>query len=446
MSAGTLRGEPTGGVVAIEIALGLVVVGLLILATAFFVAAEFSLVAVDRDRVEALAEQGSRRARTAVGVLTRLSRNLSGTQLGISVISRVLGLVAEPTVSELIEPLVGPLPERLERGASVAVALFIVTLATMIFGELVPKGIAVAEPVKTSLLLAAPLRAYAVVLGPFIGLLTKAADATVRRLGVEPHEELRSVRTIDELGLLIASSGEQGTLDPQAFTLLTRTIRFGNKSAADALVSRVDMVTISQDATVADLVRLSLDTGFSRFPVVGEDLDDVTGVVHAKDALKIVPDDRATTPVTELASPATFVPEGRDLESLLTEMRANAVQLAVVADEYGGVAGIVTLEDLLEEIVGEIEDEHDPIPVTSPVPSGSTVVDGSLHLDEVTEATGFEVPDGPYETLAGFVLAQLGHIPVPGERMRHEGWDLQVVEMDKRRIASIRVASPAGDR
>jgi CBS domain containing-hemolysin-like protein len=358
------------------------------------------------------------------------------------VLSLVLGLVAEPTVAELMEPLVGSLPDRLERGVSVALALFVVTLATMILGELVPKGFAVSEPVKTSLFLAPPLRVYGVLFGPFIGLLTKAADATVRRLGVEPHEELRSVRTIEELGLLIASSGEQGTLDPQAFTLLTKTIRFGNKSAADALVSRVDMVTIPREATVDELVRLSLDTGFSRFPVVGDDLDDVTGVVHAKDALRIAPENRPSTPVTELASPATFVPEGRDLESLLTEMRANAVQLAVVADEYGGVAGIVTLEDLLEEIVGDIEDEHDPVPVTTAVPTGSTVVDGSVHLDEVTEVTGFEVPDGPYETLAGFVLAELGHIPAPGERVRHDGWELEVVQMDRRRIASIRVTSP----
>jgi CBS domain containing-hemolysin-like protein len=178
--------------------------------------------------------------------------------------------------------------------------------------------------------------------------------------------------------------------------------------------------------------------------VVGDDLADVVGVVHAKDALRVPPEVRATTPVTELATPATFIPEGRDLESLLTEMRAGAVQLAVVADEYGGVSGIVTLEDLLEEIVGEIEDEYDPVSVTPPVPSPTTVVEGPMHLDEVREVTGFEVPDGPYETLAGFVLDRLGHIPSPGERVVHEGWELEVLELDRRRIASIRVTSPRG--
>jgi CBS domain containing-hemolysin-like protein len=267
----------------------------------------------------------------------------------------------------------------------------------------------------------------------------------IRRLGVEPREELRSVRTIDELELLIASSGQAGTLDAHAFALLARTIRFGHKSAADALVPRVDMATIDRDATVADLATLALATGHSRFPVVGDDLDDVVGVVHAKDVLRVAPEERGRMPVLELASAAMFIPEGRDLESLLTEMRAGGVQLAVVADEYGGVAGIVTLEDLLEEIVGDIEDEYDDIaPVTSPPPAGSAVLEGSLHLDEVEEAIGLRLPDGPYETLAGFVLAQLGHLPVVGERVRHDGWELEVVEMDRRRIAAVRATAGEG--
>ena len=423
----------------IDIALGLAVLGLLILANGFFVAAELALVAVDRDRVDALAASGSRPARLAAAALGRLSLTLSGTQLGVTVISLVLGLVAEPTVAKILEPIVRPLPDGAERGLSVAVALLLVTVLQMVVGELFPKGLAVAEPLRMTLWLAAPLRAYGVVVAPLTGLLNRAADAAVRALGVEPREELRSVRTIDELELLIQSSGMEGTLDPQAFTLLARTIRFGHKTAVDALVSRVDMVTVSRDATVADLATLALSSGHSRFPVVGDDLDDVVGVVHAKDVLRVPPDDRPTTSVTELAAPAVFIPEGRDLESLLTEMRAGGVQLAVVADEYGGVAGLVTLEDLLEEIVGEIEDEYDPVPITAPVRSGTTVVEGTMHLDEVEETTGFEVPEGEYETLAGFVLDRLGHIPLAGERVVVEGWELEVLEMERRRIASIRV-------
>jgi CBS domain containing-hemolysin-like protein len=446
MSSHYAGAEPTGGVVPIELALGLAGLGLLILVNALFVAAELSLVAVDRDRVDALAGQGSRPARIVSGALSRLSLTLSGTQLGVTVLSLVLGLVAEPTVAKVIDPLVRPLPDGAERGVSVFVALVVVTALTMVLGELLPKGIAVAAPLRVALWLAAPLRIYSIVFGPLIRVLNRAADWSVRRLGVEPREELRSVRNIDELELLIASSGQEGTLDPQAFTLLTRTIRFGHKTAADALVPRLDMITVGRDDTVADLVVVAIGSGHSRFPVVGDDLDDVLGVVHVKDVLRIPPEERQRTPVTELASPATFIPEGRDLESLLTEMRAGGVQLAVVADEYGGVAGIVTLEDLLEEIVGEIEDEYDPVPVTSPLPSGATVVEGTVHLDEAAEVTGFEVPEGPYETLAGFVLAQLGRLPQAGERLRHEGWELQVLEMDRRRIASIRVTPPKDER
>jgi CBS domain containing-hemolysin-like protein len=446
MSPHYAAGQATGGVVPIELALGLAGLGLLILLNALFVAAELSLVAVDRDRVDALAEQGSRPARIVSRALSRLSLTLSGTQLGVTVLSLVLGLVAEPTVAKVIDPLVTPLPDGVERGVSIFLALVIVTALTMVLGELLPKGIAVAAPLPVALRLAAPLRIYSIVFGPLIRVLNNAADWSVRRLGVEPREELRSVRNIDELELLIASSGQEGTLDPQAFTLLTRTIRFGHKTAADALVPRLDMVTVGRDDTVADLVAIALESGHSRFPVVGDDLDDVMGVVHVKDVLRIPPEERQRTSVTELSKPAAFIPEGRDLESLLTEMRAGGVQLAVVADEYGGVAGIVTLEDLLEEIVGEIEDEYDPVPVTSPLPSGTSVVEGTVHLDEAAELTGFHVPEGPYETLAGFVLARLGHLPHAGERVRHEGWELEVVEMDRRRIASIRVTPPKDDR
>ena len=417
---------------------------LLILANGFFVAAEFALVAVDRDRVEALADGGGRRARVTVRNLQRLSFNLSGAQLGITVTSLVLGFIAEPTVARALEPLFGALPDGARTATSVAVALVLVTLSQMVLGELVPKGYAVAEPLRTALAVATPVRLYGLVFGPVIRFLNGAADWAVRRLGIEPREELRSVRTIDELELLIASSGREGTLDPEAFALLTRTLRFAHKDAVDAMVPRPDMVTVASDASLADLATLALETGHSRFPVVGNDLDDVVGVVHVKDVLRVPPASRGLTSVLDLAAPATFIPEGRDLESLLTEMRAGGVQLAVVVDEYGGVAGVVTLEDLVEEIVGEIEDEYDAgtTSLTSPLAAGGALVEGSLHLDEVADLVGLELPEGPYETLAGYVLARLGHLPRPGEAVAHDGWRLEVVEMDRRRIASVRIVAP----
>jgi CBS domain containing-hemolysin-like protein len=412
------------------------------------VAAEFALVAVDRDRVEALAAgsgRDARRARRAAAALARLSFNLSGAQLGITITSLVLGFVAEPTIARALEaPLGVVVPDGARGVVSIVLALGIATVTQMLIGELVPKGLAIAMPLPTSLALAGPLRIYGLVFGPLIHFLNGAADATVRRFGIQPADDLRSVRSLDELELLIQSSGEEGTLDADAADLLARTIRFGQLTAAGTLVPRLAMVTLPLDGTVADLARAAIQTGHSRFPVVGADLDDVVGVAHAKDALLVPAEQRATTPVTALSRPPLFIPEGRDLESLLTEMRASGIPLAIVVDEYGGVAGLVTLEDLLEEIVGDIADEYDPVDpdlTASPV-SGSSVVGGSLHLDEVTDVVGLALPSGPYETIAGFILDRLGHLAAPGERVLHEGWTLEVLEVDRHRIASVRVTAP----
>jgi CBS domain containing-hemolysin-like protein len=418
-----------------------------VLATAVFVAAEFALVAVDRDRVDALAERGDGRARTAQHLLRRLSISLAGAQLGITVASLVLGFIAEPTVAHALEPLLAPLPESMQSGTAIALALLLVTVVTMVLGELVPKGVSVAKPLGTMLGLARPLRVYGFVFGPLIRTLSGAADGTVRLLGIEPREELRSVRTVDELEMLIRSSGEEGTIDPESFELLARTFRFGHKTAADVLVPRVDLVTLSEDASVADLVSLAVSSGHSRFPVIGADPDDVVGVAHALDALGVPAAERSRVAVRTIQGPVTFIPEGRDLESLLGEMRAGGLRFVVVADEYGGVAGVVTLEDLLEEIVGDIEDEHDPAsPVTAPLPAGTNVVSGSLRIDEVQEIVGLELPDGEYETIAGFVLDQLGHIPVPGERVSYDHWLIEVLDVERRRIARLRITAPREPR
>ncbi|MGC1513795.1 MAG: hemolysin family protein [Acidimicrobiales bacterium] len=414
----------------------------------FFVAAEFAFVAVDRDRVQRLAESGSRRARLASRVVQRLSYALSGIQLGITVTSLVLGFIAESAFDQLFDPLVRLLPEGAEGPASIALALGFVSAIQMVIGELIPKGIAIASPVPTALATAGPILAYNMVFGPVIGVLNGVANWVVRRLGIEPNDDLRSIHSLEEIELLIRSSGQEGTLDPESFSLLSATMRFGSKTPAAALVPRPDVHALRSDATVADLVALALGTGHSRFPVIGDDLDDVHGVVHASDALAIAGEDRATTGVRSILRPAHFTPEGRDLEMLLTDLRANGRHLAVVVDEFGGTAGIVTLEDLLEEIVGEIEDEHDQVELSAGysrfLPPGTYVVEGSLHPDEVEAATGLALPEGDYDTIAGFVLERLGRIPVLGEQVAHEGWTIEVMEVDRRRIASLKLVSPAG--
>lgn len=427
--------------------LGLAAVLLLILATGFFVAVEFALVAVDRERVEVDAQAGSRRARATHSALQRLSFNLSGAQLGITVTSLVIGFIAEPTIASALEPLV----ERVvgvERasGTAIVIALVAATVASMVIGELMPKTVAIARPQPTAYALAAPMLVITSVLGPVIRLLNGAANWTVRRLGIEPREELASVRSLEELELLIRSSGEEGTLEPEALDLLTRTIRFGVKDAADALVPRRSVVTLSIDDVVTTLADTAVATGHSRFPVVGADLDDVRGVVHVKDVYGVPAADRARRRLDDVMVPPFVVPETRDLSDLLADLRRVGSHLAVVVDEHGGTAGIITLEDVLEEIVGEIDDEHDrgDPKLTRVQRPGEWMLDGGLHPDEVFDACGLVVPDGEYETLAGFVLAELGRIPDVGDAFEHDKWHIEVVVLDRRRVATLRLTRSAG--
>ncbi len=428
-------------------ALGLAAVMLLILATAFFVAAEFAVVATDRSRLDALAAGGSRAARTALAVHRRLSFHLSGAQLGLTVVSLVLGFVAEPAIAHLIEPaLEGRLSERAAAGVSVAIALTVATALSMVVGELIPKNLVLARPDTAALRLAGPLRIFSMVLSPFIRVSNGAANRLVRALGIEPQEELASVRSLQDLAVLIRSSGAEGTLQEDRAVLLDRSIRFGEKTAADALVPRMQLVSVAGGDTLADLVATAVRTGHSRFPVVGADIDDVIGVVHVKDTYRVPVGERATTPVSTIMSEPVAVPETRRLEDLFSELRSTGGHMAIVVDEYGGTSGIITLEDVLEEIVGEIDDEYDP-PTTGARferRTGSWSLAGTLHADEVREACGFEMPDGPFDTLAGFVLERLGHLPQATERVTVEGWTFEVAEMDHLRIAQLRVTPPPG--
>lgn len=396
--------------------------------------------------MERLAESGGRRARLARRVVRRLSHALSGIQLGITVTSLILGFTAEPAFARLLGPLVRLTPDAAQGPISVVLALGLVSAIQMVIGELIPKGLAIAAPLPTAMVTAGPILAYNMVFGPIITVLNGAANWFVRRLGIEPRDDLRAIHSLEEIELLIRSSGNEGTLDPEAFSLISATLRFGHKTASDALVPRLDVHSLPSDSTVADLVSLALSSGYSRFPVIGNDLDDVLGVVHARDALAVAGVDRATTPINTIIRSAHFTPEGRNLESLLTDLRSSGQHLAVVVDEFGGTAGIVTLEDLLEEIVGEIEDEHDQADLlagyTSFLPVGTFVVEGSLHLDEVEAATGLMLSEGEYDTIAGFVLDHLGRIPVVGEQVVHDRWTLEVLEMDRRRIASVKLVSP----
>ena len=423
--------------------LGLLGVVALVALNALFTAGEFALVAADRQKVQLEADAGSRRARTLVSMSKRLNVYLSGAQLGITICSIVIGFLAEPLIANALR---GPLRSLVGDGAadsiSVATALVLATVVQLVAAELVPKNVAVARAERTAMRLAIPLRAFCTVFRPLIRVLSWSAATLVRSLGIEPRHELDSVRSLDELELIVRSSGREGTLAPHATLLLTRTIRFAEKTAADALLPRLEIEALPTTASVADLVAAVRESGYSRYPVFASDIDDIVGVVLAKDVLRVAPSARSTTPVTELMAPIVAVPESRRLGSLLAELRQGGSQLAVVIDEYGGTAGIVTLEDVLEEIVGNIEDEHDDPQLTVVPTGGWYAVEGSAHLDEVAELTGLQLPQGPYETLAGFVLHSLDRIPLGGERLEHRGWQLEVAEMDRLRIAFVRILPP----
>ena len=430
-----------GTVVALSAAL------VLIAANAFFVAVEFSLVACDRSQVELEAVGGDRRAALVARALSRLSFHLSGVQLGITVSSVLLGFLAEPAVAALIEPLLdGFLTDRQAASVSLGLALAIATGVQMVVGELVPKALAVARPLPTAKALAPAHQWFSTLFARVIRVFAGAADGIVRAIGREPQEELSDVRSRSELVRLVADSVAEGSLEATEATLLTRAFRFGEKSVGHILTPRLDIAALGSDATGAELLEATVKTGYSRFPVTGRDLDDVVGIVRAKALLDLPAADRAAAAVVDLMDPPLVVPETRRLDELLLEMRAKAITVAVVLDEYGGTAGIATIEDLVEEIVGDIADEHDVGETPERrLATGPRVLSGGLHRDELRELGAFDLPDGEYETLAGFLLARLGRMAAVGDAVDHEGWRFEVVAMDRRRIAKVRVVPPSED-
>jgi CBS domain containing-hemolysin-like protein len=419
----------------------------LTLGTAVSVASEFALTALERSQVDAhVAERGDRAARRVQRAHRALSFQLSGSQLGITVTTLVTGYIAEPAIASLFLPgLTGiGIPGGLAGGIATVLSLLLATTLSMVFGELVPKNLAIADPLRTARAVVWLQSGFAHAFRWLISGLNAAANAIVRRLGVEPAEELRSARSPRELSSLVRTSARHGTLDAGTATLLDRSLRFTDRVAEDLMTPRVRVESLDADDTVGDLVALSRRSGFSRFPVYDNDPDVVLGVVHVKQAFGVPVADRAWVTVRELIQPVPTVPESLDGDALLTTLRGSGLQVALVVDEYGGTAGIVTLEDLLEEIVGDVRDEHDRAEQARvrPLGRGTWLVSGLLRDDEVAEATGFDMPEGPYETLAGLAVARLGRIPDVGDGVTVEGWTLTVMRRDRNRVAELRLARP----
>lgn len=425
--------------------LGLLAVVALTLGTAISVASEFSLTALERSQVDShVAAVGDRRARAVQRAHRTLSFQLSGSQLGITVTTLATGYIAEPAIAELIRPGLTALglSEGMSAGAATIASLLIATTLSMVFGELVPKNIAIAKPLETARAVVWLQSAFAHAFRWLIDLLNSSANAIVRRLGVEPAEELRSARSPHELSSLVRSSAEHGTIDEGTAALLDRSLRFTDRVAEDLMTPRVRVDTLDAADSVADLVALARRSGHSRFPVHDGDPDAVLGLVHVKQAFGVEPSAREHTPVRDLVQPAEIVPASLDGDELLSRLRESGLQTAVVVDEYGGTAGLVTLEDLIEEIVGDVRDEHDRAEQARVRPLGrdSWLVSGLMRADEVDEATGFRMPEGDYETLAGMVLEKLGRIPDVGDDVAVDGWRVTVMRRDRNRVAELRLA------
>ncbi|HKS52186.1 MAG TPA: hemolysin family protein [Pseudonocardiaceae bacterium] len=416
--------------------------------TFIFVAAEFALTTVERSTVDAHVQQvGDRRSRHVQHARNTLSFQLSGAQVGITITTLLTGYVAQPAIVELVRPGVEAigLPASSVGGISLGIGLALATTLSMIFGELVPQNLAISRPLQTARHVAGMLNVFSLAFRWLISALNGTANWIVRRLGIEPAVDLRSARSPQELGSLVRSSAQHGTLDEGTATLLDRSLRFGERTAEELMTPRVRVQALRADAPVLALVDTARQTGFSRFPVYGSDLDDVRGVVHVKQAFAVPASQRATTHVGALAGPVPTVPSSLDGDALLDRLRGKGLQVAIVVDEYGGTAGIVTLEDLVEEIVGDVRDEHDRLEVSrvQALDEQSWIISGLLRADEVADAVGFVMPEGDYETVAGLVLERLGRIPSVGDEVELPGWRLTVTRMDRRRIAELRLARTA---
>ncbi|ASN39785.1 hemolysin family protein [Paeniglutamicibacter terrestris] len=420
----------------------LLVVGLLlILGTGFFVAVEFSLVALDQSSVQEAVDAGDTKATALLQCLKSLSTQLSSCQLGITITTLLTGYVMEPSVGKLLR---GPLESMgfAESAAPISLitAMVLATLLSMVIGELVPKNLAIAKAYEIGRAVAGPQLVFTAVFKPAIVVLNGFSNKILHLFGLEVKEEISGARSPAELVSLVRRSAEMGTLDKDAALFVDRTVRFSERSAADVMTPRIQMETIEHTAHVQEVIELAKETGYSRFPVTDGSSDEIKGVCHVKTIIAIPRDKRAGKEVGENKTPVIFVPETVHLDTLLVQLRSANLQMAIVLDEYGGTAGMVTLEDLIEEIVGEVADEHDTATEeVQQLPDGSWKIPGMSRPDQLNDLIGeVEIPDdAAYETLGGFVMAELGRIPFLKDVVEIPGGTFTVTALDKRRVAEL---------
>ncbi len=406
----------------------------LVLLNAFFVAAEYGLVTARRTRILELQHQGSRRARDVLRIVADPPRFIAAMQLGVTLTSLAIGALGEHALSKVLDPIMATL-------LAVILAFFVITFLHVVIGELVPKGVALGHSETTALAVSAPVRAFFTVFGPLIWFLQRSTELVLRALRLEAPGGESDVHSEAELRMLVSQSTEHGEIEEQEQEMLYKVFDFADKEASDVMVPRPEVVALSIDLPPEECLEAVMDSPFTRYPVYRGSLDDIVGVLHIRDLFLALRDrGMSEVKVEELVRPAHMVPETKDLAALLTEFRRTNQHLAIVIDEYGAMEGIVTLEDLLEEIVGEIEDEFDlPDESIERVDDHTMRIDGTFPIDDFNEQFHTDLRVEDYHTLAGFVFGLLGRVPEPGDTVSHDGMRFDVVEVEGSRIDRLEV-------
>ena len=430
----------------------------LLLANAFFVAAEFALVRSRRTRLEAMVRAGDGKARLALRAMGNIRTMLSASQLGITLSSLALGWIAERSVGAMVRGALGGLPPAIEMPVRIAVAATVTLLAIaylhVVFGELAPRATALNNPEQVARWLAPPLMLFAKIATPFIYLLNKSSQVVLRLSGQSSHLPEEPTHSPEELRMLIEQSQEGGGLMPRDAELIEGVFEFSEKNAREVMTPRTAIVALPVDTTLEETLRLVEEGGFSRYPVYEGSIDDIIGVVLAKDLLRTLRRHASEAgtgsafTLRDILRDVHIIPGSREVEDVLSDFKRLKVHLAVVLDEHGGTAGLVTMEDLLEEIVGEILDEYDdPVPAERAAVSGEVQVPGSTHVGELNDRFGLSIPDIDHTTIGGVIFGSLGRLPAVGDRVSTGGAVFTVATMEGRRIASVAVdLHAAGDR
>jgi CBS domain containing-hemolysin-like protein len=424
----------------------------LLAANGFFVAAEFSIVRSRRSRLEAMARGGDARARIVLKATANLAKLLSAVQFGVTLASIGIGALAEEALSHMFAATFAQMPmlARVGLGAGFGTlcALAIVTYGHVVFGELAPRGAALNHPEEVARWLVPPLLVFAWIVSPVTWLLNRSADRVLRLFGQEPAREEENVHSSQELRILVEQSQEVGALERQDAALIEGVFEFSEKNAREVMTPRTAIDALDVEATLDEAVSLVIETQRSRYPVYEDTLDNIIGLVLAKDLIPLLRDPPSAFTVRAMMRPVHVVPGSREVEEVLADFKRLKEHMAVVLDEYGGTAGIVTMEDLLEEIVGEILDEYDEseLPPTN-VPDADVLIPGSLNIGEMNERFGLEVPDDDYTTIGGYVFGALGRLPVVNDRVTASHAVFTVKKMDGRRIETLAVdLHSIGDR